>query len=112
MAGDAGGWRLSILLRHEARAYERRDGASFGRASVDDRNSLEKIDGPSRLVHVIYAATYEEAMQKHYDRLGWGRYSPLPGVTDRPYDRVELERQLVEYPDDAELRRLNGLETP
>lgn len=101
---------MSIRLRHEAREYEGRDGASFGRASIDGLNTLEKIDGPSHLVHVIYAATYEEAMQAHYDRLGWGRYKPVPGVTDRPYGRDELERQLAEFPDDAELRRLNGPE--
>ncbi len=100
---------MTILLRHEAREYEARDGSSFGPASVEGQAALENIDGPSRLVHVIYAATYEAAMQAHYDRLGWGRYKPLPGVTDRPYDRDELEQQLVDYPDDAELRRLNGL---
>lgn len=49
-------------------------------------------------------------MQAHYDRPGWGRNKPLPGVTDRPYDQDELARQLVDYPDDAELRRLNGLD--
>ena len=99
------------VLRHEAREFEGRAGSSFGRASTEGRRALERIDGPSQLLHVIYAATYEEAMQEHYDRLGWGQYNPLPGVTDRPYDRNELEQQLAEYPDDAELRRLNGLAT-
>ena len=101
---------MSIMLRHEAREFEGRKGSSFGRATITGLNTLETIDGPSQLAHVIYAATYEEAMQEHYDRLGWGRYNPLPGVTDRPYDRDELEQQLAEFPDDAELRRLNGLE--
>lgn len=101
---------MTILLRHEAREYEARDGSSFGPASIDGQRALEKVDGPSRLVHVIYAGTYEAAMQAHYDRLGWGRYKPLPGVTDRAYDQDELARQLVDYPDDAELRRLNGLD--
>lgn len=101
---------MTILLRHEARAYEGRNGSSFGRASINGLNTLEKIDGPSQLVHVIYAATYEDAMQENYDRLGWGRYKTLPGVADRPYDRDELQQQLVEFPDDSELRGLNGLE--
>ena len=48
-------------------------------------------------------------MQAHYDFLGWGRYKPMPGVTDRLYGHDELERQLVDFPDDAELRRPNGL---
>lgn len=59
---------------------------------------------------MIYAATYEEAMQAHHDRLGWGQYNPLHGVTDRPYVRDELEQQLAEFPADTELRRLNGLD--
>ena len=101
---------MSIRLRHEAREYEARDGSSFGRASSDGLANLEKADGPSRLVHVIYAASHEEAMQAHHERLGWGRYKPMPGVTDRPYDQDELEQQLAEFPDDAELRRLNGIE--
>lgn len=111
MTGDEGGERMSILLRHEAREYRGRAGSSFGRASIAGRATLEKIDGPSQLVHVIYAAASGEAMQAHYDRLGWGRYNPLRGVTVRPYDRDELEQQLAEFPDDAELRRLNGLGT-
>ena len=47
-------------------------------------------------------------MQKHYDQEGWGRYEPMLGVTDQPYPADQLERQLAEYPDDAELRALNG----
>lgn len=97
------------VLRHEALEFEGCGGSSFGCASIEGRRTLEKIDGPCRLKHVIYAATYEEAMQAYYDRLGWGRYKPMPRITDRPYDQEELERQLADYPDDAELRRLNGL---
>ena len=100
---------MSILLRHEAREYKGRHGSSFGRASLEGLKTLEKIDGPSRLVHVIYAANYETAMQEHYNRLGWGTYKPVPGVTDKPYDQDELERQLIDYPDDSELRHLNSV---
>jgi len=99
------------VLRHEALRFGARGGLSFGRASIEGRRTLERIDGPGELTHVIYAATYEQAMQEYHDRLGWGRYSPMPGVSDRAYDQGELERQLIEYPDDAELRRLNGLAT-
>lgn len=97
------------VLRHEALEFEGRGGSSFSRASIEGRRTLEEIDGPSQLTHVIYAATYEAAMQAHHDRLGWGRYKPMPGTTDRPYGQDELERQLVDFPDDAELRRPNGL---
>ncbi len=95
-------------LRHEALEFEGRS-SSFGRASIEGRRTLERIDGPGQLKHVIYAATYEEAMQAHYERLGWGRHKPMPGITDRPYGQDELERQLADFPDDGELRRLNGL---
>ena len=98
------------LLRHEALGFEGiHRGTSFGLATLEGRATLEKIDGPARILYLEYAATYEAAMQAHHDRQGWGRYKPMPGITDRPYEQEELERQLVEYPDDTELRRLNGL---
>ena len=97
------------LLRHEALRFQDRQRSSFGLATLAGRETLEAIDGPSEVAYVEYAATYEAAMQAYYDREGWGRYKPMPGITDRPYDQHELERQLAEYPEDAELRRLNGL---
>ncbi len=81
----------------------------FGPASAESQRRSDEIDGPSWLLHVIYAATYEAAMQAHYDRLGWGTYKPVPGVTDRPYDQDELEQQLSDFPGDSDLRHLNGL---
>jgi hypothetical protein len=108
MAVDADG-RLTIYLRHEALTFARDEGSSFGRASLESRRVLEQIDGPSEVVYVEYAATHEEAMQLHYDRQGWGRYKPIPGVTDLPYERKDLEQQLIDYPEDAELRARNGL---
>lgn len=97
------------LLRHEALRFQGRHGMSFGLATLAGRQTLESIDGPGEILYVEYAATQEEAMQRHYDRQGWGRYKPMPGITDRPYGQAELDRQLAEYPEDRELRRLNGL---
>ena len=100
---------MSVLLRHEAREFPSRNGLSFGLATTEGLATLERIDGPSELLYVVYASTHEAAMQMHYDRQNWGAYDPVPGLTDPPYDQAELERQLAEYPNDDELRRLNGV---
>jgi hypothetical protein len=31
----------------------------------------------AQLLYTIEAGTWEEAMQKHYDRQGWGTYHPM-----------------------------------
>ncbi|KQW86532.1 hypothetical protein [Brevundimonas sp. Root1279] len=97
------------FLRHEGRRFLERDGLAFWLSSPEAIAQLERIDGPSEQLYVVYAETIEAAMQAHYDHQGWGRYKPIPGVTDIPYDADRLVQQLDEYPDDAELRRLNGL---
>ena len=94
------------VLRHEGRQYA--DGLCFGHVTLDGAAQMERISGPGALLYVVYASTQDEAMQAHYDRQGWGRYTPIPGITDVTYDLAELSRQLEDYPDDAELRRLNG----
>lgn len=97
-------------LRHELRTFAGRDGHAFLLASLGSLGQLEAIDGPSELVDVVYASTWDEAMQLHYGREGYGTYQAIPGVTDVGYSGDDLARQLDEFPDDAELRHLNGLE--
>lgn len=98
------------LLRHECLVFGgSSNDVSFALATVEGRRSLETIDGRCRVLYVEYASTWQEAMQRHYDRQGWGRYQPVPDMIDRPYGPEELERQLADFPDDADLRRLNGL---
>lgn len=96
-----------VVLRFEYLEFDSRQGSAFWLASQEAIEQLERIDGPSRLTYVVYGATTEHAMQQHYDRQGWGAYEPIPGVTDQPFSREELLKQLADYPDDAELRRLN-----
>jgi hypothetical protein len=98
------------LLRHEARRYAVSGGMWFGRATLKDAALLEQIDGPCDVLYVVYASTQEGAMQAHYDRQGWGAYRPAPGRPLRPYERAALARQLQDYPEDRELRRINGVD--
>ena len=94
-------------MRHEGREYA--DGLCFGWATLEGTAQMERISGPGTLLYVVYASTQDEAMQAHYDRQGWGRYAPVPGITDATYDLAALSQQLNDYPGDDELRRLNGL---
>ena len=94
-------------MRHEGREYA--DGLCFGWATLEGTAQMERISGPGTLLYVVYASTQDEAMQAHYDRQGWGRYAPVPGITDATYDLAALSQQLNDYPSDDELRRLNGL---
>lgn len=95
------------VLRHEGRQHA--DSLCFGRVTRDGTAQMERISGPGTLLYVVYASTQDEAMQAHYDRQGWGRYTPVPGITDVTYDRAALSQQLEDYPGDDELRRVNGL---
>ncbi len=97
-----------IILRHEAWSFA--DGLAFYLAGQDAEAFHASISGPGKREYVVYSGSYEEAMQAHYQRQGWGSYKPLPEGANT-YTTAQLERQLVEYPDDAELSRLNGLET-
>lgn len=95
------------VLRHEGREYA--DGLCFGRVTLESTARMERIGGPGTLLYVVYASTHGEAMQAHYDRQGWGLYSPVPGLTDVSYEAAELSQQLADYPDDDDLRHLNGI---
>ncbi|WP_395650240.1 hypothetical protein [Brevundimonas sp.] len=98
-----------VVLRHECRVFKDGNGLALWVGSTEGQTTLERINGPSHLAYVVYASTQEDAMQQHHDRQRWGPYVPVPGLTDQPYEIEALRRQLAEYPDDAELRRLNGI---
>ena len=95
-----------VVLRHETWTFA--DSMCSGVAGLESHAFNVRISGPGELRHVYYASTHEEAMQKHYDQQGWGRYKPIPGMTDQPYPAAQLERQLAEYPADEQLKALNG----
>lgn len=97
-----------IILGHEAWSFG--DGLAFYLAGHDADAFDASISGPGKREYVVYDGSHEEAMQAHYERQGWGIYKPLPEGADT-YTTAQLERQLVGYPEDAALRRLNGLAT-
>lgn len=96
-----------VVLRFECREFDSRHGSAFYLASPEATAFHKRVDGPSRLMFVVYGETTEDAMQQHHDRQGWGRYQAVSGITDQPFTREALLKQLADYPDDAELRRLN-----
>ncbi len=97
-----------IILGHEAWRFS--DGLAFYLAGRDAEAVHARTSGPGKREYVLHAASYEEAIQAHYDHQGWGVDRPAPFGAEN-YTKAQLERQLVEYPDDAELRRLNGWAT-
>lgn len=52
-----------IILRHEAWSFG--DGLAFYLAGHDAEAFHARISGPGKREYVVYAASYEEAMQAH-----------------------------------------------
>ena len=42
-------------------------------------------DPNAKLVHVIHASSWDEAMIQYHQWQGWKAYTPLPGNSTRPY---------------------------
>lgn len=95
------------VLRHEGWDF----GTSSGFGPADHRSGRERFlaKTPGRMTHVIYAGSHEEAMIAHHRLMGWAEYSPVPGVTDKPYTAKALAAQLEQFPQDRELRERYGL---
>ena len=98
-----------MILRFERRTFGAGDRLAFWLASRKNLAVLEAADGPSELTYIVYAATQEDAMQQYYDREGWGTYKAIPGIADRAFSSEMLDAQLADFPEDTELRRLNGM---
>jgi hypothetical protein len=61
--------------------------------SVASENHDRLRETEARFVEAFYASTHEEAMNYRYQRNGWGPYTPVPGVTDRPFTETQLSEQ-------------------
>jgi len=82
-----------VQLRHEV--WRNPDDESFEFAIASQRADEVRgaIAPKSELLHVIYAASWEEAMTAYHEWQGWEPYKPIPGVTDRLYDDGWLRRE-------------------
>ena len=95
-----------VVLRYEAWRFS--DHLAFQLAGREADAFNIRVSGPGELSYVVHTTTYEAAMQVHYDRQGWGTYQPMLERADA-HTASQLARQLAEYPEDADLRRLNGV---
>ncbi len=77
-------------LLHEY--WETEDGGTFGVVSASDDQFIAATPG-ARFIFDLWASCWEEAMQGRNDRLGYGRYEPIEGVTDHVYTQDEAEVQ-------------------
>jgi hypothetical protein len=61
-------------------------------AAVSD--SFDRLREPdAHRVEVFYASTWDEAMTHHYERQGWGLYTPMPDTADQPFTEDQLAEQ-------------------
>lgn len=84
-----------VLLAHEV--WELSDGWEF--SAPDARRDAARVSDPAaRLVHVIHAASWVEAMTKYHAWQGWAPYVPMDR-TDTVYTEADLARQRRLRPD-------------
>lgn len=87
---------IEVLLAHEV--WEDPDGASFefGLPHPSLDAFRQQHEPNARRLHVIFAPSYNAAMQAYYERQGWGEYQPIEGVKDDVYtDAQRSEQQLL-----------------
>jgi hypothetical protein len=82
-----------IVLAHECWEDPEAGQIDFGVVSRRGDALRAQTNPNARLTYVIEAACWQDAMQEHYDRQGWGLYSAIPGVTDEPYTHEQLAEQ-------------------
>ena len=72
--------------------WENPDGSQFGAVSESHDRMVAMTPG-SRFVFGVTASSYGEAMQSQYDRLGYGAYRQIPGITDQPFSDEQAAEQ-------------------
>lgn len=94
-----------MRLRHEVweDAESNSVGVCIATRSADEFRAL--IAPRSTLLHVIHAASTDEAMIAYYAWQGWGPWNPMAGYADIPYSEAWLKEQglsdLVRADEDA-----------
>ena len=88
-----------VVLAHEV--WEDPDGHSieFGLPSASIDAFRQQHEPNARLMHVIFASSYNTAMQAYYEWQGWGEYKPIEGVEDDVYTDAQLSEQKLVRPD-------------
>lgn len=44
---------------------------------ADNKSARSMLTGRAKLQYKVIAASWNEAMQKHYTQQGWGKYKPM-----------------------------------
>ena len=84
-----------VLLAHEV--WELSEGWEI--CIPDARRDAARAGDPdARLVHVIHAASWAQAMARYHAWQGWEPYVPMDG-TDTIYTEADLARQRMLRPD-------------
>lgn len=82
-----------VLLAHEVWEDPDRPSVEFGLPHPKKDAFRAECEPNSRLQHVIFAASYNEAMRAYYDWQEWGEYMPADRSGDIVYTPADLEEQ-------------------
>ena len=80
-------------LLHEYWDDEERAMGAFGPVSVHADRDRAASNPTARLLFSLRAASFHQAMQASYERLGYGEYVPVEGVPDHFYSEAEWMEQ-------------------
>lgn len=79
-------------LLYEAWRLPAYNGLEFGPVSERSDQLRRATDPSAKLLYSFKASTADEAMQRHYDRQGWGIYQPL-GFSDELHTEAGAAEQ-------------------
>jgi len=87
-----------VLLAHEVWEDPDNHSFEFGLAHPSKDAFREEREPNARLLHVIFAASYNAAMQLYYEWQGWGDYNAVEEY-DTVYTDVHLQEQKLLRPE-------------
>ena len=82
-----------VELAHEV--WEDPDNSSFAFGLPHPRKDKlrAEMEPNARLLHVIFASSYNAAMAAYYAWQDWGEYAPFEGFEDLAYTAEQLDEQ-------------------
>jgi hypothetical protein len=80
-----------VDLLHEY--WEAQDGTEFGFVSQMHDKQRPVLYSDAKFIFAILASPWGQAMQRYYDKLEFGTYRAVPGVTDIPYTDEQADEQ-------------------
>jgi hypothetical protein len=80
-------------LLHEY--WEGDDHAEFAPVNQHNDALRRKVNPNARLVFVVRASSWFQALQLQYDKLGYGKHHPPEGIPDVVYSEQEMAEQVA-----------------